>query len=226
MAKLIKILFIIQFVVLNVFSQNFFRFEAEYSIKEKSTFDSPMLNMGKLYFDLNNRTIVYVIKFPENEIVVMNDTSVTKIADNEVKEVIHVNNFIDFSIFSLILNGQLSYFGLKNTIYTLSDIEKDQGMVITTWLPPEKMKDIKGKMLLSQIDNRLNGMISFDTGESIISKQFFKDYIVVDGLEIPTTVTQFFYTGMEEAIKLTTYKNIKINNLNNEEFYNYNIPAY
>ncbi|NOZ47684.1 MAG: hypothetical protein GXO79_13020 [Chlorobi bacterium] len=224
--KTILLFSFLLFVVSFVFSQNYFRFEADYSIKEKSTVDDPMLNMGRLYFDLHNRSIVYDITFPEHEIIVMNDTAIYKIRNNQVTEVITAPNFIDFSIFSLILNGQLSYFGLKNTIYKLTNVEKDNGMVITTWEPPEKFKDIKGKMLLSQIDKKLNGLISFDNEDNIISKQFFKDYQVINGLEIPTTITQFLYTGMDEKIKLTTYKNIKINNMQNEEYYNYSIPDY
>jgi len=213
-------------ISVELFSQEFFRIEAEYSIKENSSADSPMLNMGKGYFDINNRTLLFDTKFPEKEIVLMNDSLMLKIKNDEVVEVIHSQNFIDFTIFSLILNGKLPYFGLKNTRYALTNIEKDQGMVITTWEPPDEVKELKGKMLLSQIDKQLYGLISFDGNNKMISKQFFEEYITLDGINVPTRVTQFFYKGMEEKIKLTTYKNIKINNLENEEYYNYKLPAY
>jgi hypothetical protein len=58
----------------------------------------------------------------------------------------------------------------------------------------------------------------------ILSKQFFEKYIIVKGLNFPTEITQVIYQDEGKITQQTTFKNIIINNLQNEKFYNYIIP--
>ena len=71
--KRILFLLIIFFLPKIIFGQFFFRIEGEISVKEKGQFKS-QLSIGKFYYDLNYRKIVYDLSFPEKQTLVIKDT--------------------------------------------------------------------------------------------------------------------------------------------------------
>lgn len=206
------------------YGQIFSRVEADFSLKEKRIDGSKSLTMGSVYFDKNVGQIVFDIKFPESFVVVINDSLMLKIKDHQVVDRKLAQGIVYFSIFNLSLNGNLPYFGLKDSPYELTNIEKENDMVISTWDFPE-LKN-KGKMMLSQKNKKLFGVVSFAGQDTVISKQFFENYINIDGVDFPQRVVQFMYLAGEEDIKITNYKNVIINNEENEEFYNYPVPYF
>ena len=120
----------------------------------------------------------------------------------------------------------MPYYGLKNSPYKLTDIQKDSSMIITTWEIPPVINPGKGKLILSQVDKKLNGLVSFDPDNNILSKQFFRDYVNLNGLEFPTQVINYLYLNIDEDIKITTFKNIIFNNLEDEIYYNYPLSEF
>jgi len=82
-----------------------------------------------------------------------------------------------------------------------------------------------GKLMLSQKDKKLTGMINFDLENIILSKQFYEDYISVDGVEFPTRMIQYVFVLDKKLMKVTTHRNIKINEMDNNDFYDYPIPV-
>lgn len=229
MFKKIVFIFIINLIVLPQFAlgQQFFRIKADFSIKEKTSDGASRLTIGTVYYDKTYKKIVYQISFPEPETWVLEDTIVYKIKNNKIiskEKSIALN---EFSIFHLALNGKLAKYGLENSFYKIAKVEKDQGMIITTWQPNEKMRKYMGKIVMSNIDKKLNGIVFFNPTETekVVSKQFFKDYIVVKGLPFPGRVIQFIY-GKEnkKATQITTYKNVSINQISEENMYNFQLP--
>ncbi|QQS49831.1 MAG: hypothetical protein IPM71_09390 [Bacteroidota bacterium] len=220
-------LFFLQIVTCQAVAQIHYRIEADYSLKEKSSTGHENLMLGRVYFDKNYRQMVFDISFPEKEILIINDTASIYALSNRHEKHMLSTSLIDFSVLGLTLNGQLEYFGLRETPFQLIKVEKDEGLVISTWeLADKRIESGVRKMMLSQKDNRLQGLISFNTNDQIIAKQFFSEYILVSGLEIPSKVIQISYLpGGGEFKKITTYTNIKVNNQQNESFYRYKQKA-
>ena len=119
------------------------------------------------------------------------------------------------------LNGNLEFFGLKQTPYILEEVENEDDMIVSIWNIPNSNY---GKIMLSQKDKQLSGLISFDTDGNILSKQFFEEYSVINGFEFPNRIVQYIYVLSKKTIKLTTYRNIKINELESDQYYDYPIP--
>jgi len=128
---------------------------------------------------------------------------------------------LNFSIFSLFLNGNLSDYGLKQSPFELADVSKDGNMVISTWSPQERIEKRSGKMMLSQIDKKIFGLVSFNPSGEVISKQFFEDYQEIDGYSFPMKIVQYLYSEKGEEVKVSTYRNVRINNYSNEALYHY-----
>ncbi len=146
-------------------------------------------------------------------------------ADQNVKRT-HSGNSNMFSVFNLALNGALEHYGLKNSPFKITDIEKTEQMVITTWTPPENMAKYFGKTVVSQKDKTLFGVVFFDPEDHVKGKQFFKKYTTVDGVAFPTEVIQITPDLAKDYYKVTTYKNVKINEMSDETMYDFDVDAY
>ncbi len=210
------------FVPIVLYSQVYYRIEADYTIKEKGP-DFENLMMGRVYFDKNQQQIVFDVQFPEKEILIVNDTASIKAITGNYQKHSLSNNLIDFSVFNLFLNGDLDYYGLNKTPFKLEKVEKENGLIISTWVLADKYVNSQvSKMLLSQKDNNLQGLITYGPKDVIISKQIFSNYIQINGMNFPGQVLQITYLpNGEETKKITTYKNVVLNNVKNDSFYKY-----
>lgn len=208
------------------FGQFFFRMKADFSVKSKSIDGSGQLTMGKVYYDINSGKIIFQNKFPEKETWVMTDTLLLKISDNKITEKKTTPALTELSIFHLTLSGNLANYGLEKSFYTLEKVEKKEELVISTWIPPAAFSGLIGKILISNKNKKLHGIIFYNAEEKIISKQFFKNYLNVQGLEFPTEIIQILYIDNDESYQVTTYKNIVVNDTNEDNMYNYPVPEY
>ena len=202
-------------------AQQNFRFKANVNIKEKKLDGKFNLTKGTLYYDVNTRKAVYDITFPEKAIVIITDTAYISFQNNKRTSSKSIKEFLDFSLFNLCLTGKLDYYGLKGSPYTISKTEKQDSMIITTWIPPAKMKKKKGKIKVSSVNKKLFGVISYDVKGTIISKQFFEEYVTVKNLIIPSRVVSFLYSGKQKSTQITEFKNIVINETGNDTMYDH-----
>jgi hypothetical protein len=209
-------------------AQQHYRIKSDFSIKENLPDGTSNLTMGTVYFDKNNKKIVYSISFPTKTLQVLTDSFFYELKANKLSEKKKATNLLQFSIFNLALSSNLSNYGLNtNGIFKLTDVSKEDSLVISTWEPSTaKLKELTGKVLISQKRRLLYGLVFFDNKNNVLSKQFFTEYINVKGLNFPSQITQINYINGKEYYKVTTYKNIVVNATNENEIYNYNISTY
>lgn len=206
------------------YAQLYSKLQADFSIKESG--DAKKVTIGTVYFEKFSAQIVYNIRYPQEEVIVVTDSVVYRIIDNKIVDKKPANGIVPFSIFYLALNGDLDLYGLRNTPYTLSSTKATDGQVITTWLPPKEMQEYQGKVMLSQKNGLVFGLLGHLPDGTLLSKQFFEDYVNVKGLDFPQKIVQIMYAGGKENYKVTTYRNIDINNTNpeSEKYYHYKLP--
>ena len=206
-------------------SQDFFRIKTDFTIKSKSPTGEQQLTVGKVYYDINERQIVYEISFPEKEIWLQKDTTLYKIVGSEVISSQRIPTMIEFTIYHLILNGNLADYGLKNTRYKIIKVEKIQNNVISTWEPPAELKKLMGNVLLSNINQQLDGIVFKNPVGEVVSKQFFRNYIKIKGLSIPQEIIKENYVNGQKAYEVTTFTKTSINDYSGENTYGYKIPS-
>jgi len=202
-------------------AQQNYRFKANITIKEKRIDGKFNLTKGTLYYDINTRKAVYDISFPAKTLIIITDTAYISITNGKRTSSKSNKSFLDFSLFNLCLTGKLDYYGLKGSPYTITKTEKEDSMIITTWSPPNKLRKTKGKIKVSSINKKLFGLISYDPKGTIISKQFFEDYVTIKNLIIPTKVICFIYYGKAKSTQITEFKNMVINETGNDNMYNH-----
>jgi hypothetical protein len=206
------------------FGQQFFRIKADFSIKEKHIDGTQSLTMGTVYYDKFHDKIIYDVKFPEKQIIVVLDTLTAIIENNKLQNKHQTTANTRFSIFRLSLNGNLENFGLDNSSYKVSETVKENDMIITTWSPPKQLQESFGKVIVSQKKRSIYGVAFYNVKETLVGKQFFKNYTNFNGFKFPTELVQVIYNDGKEYYKLTTFKNVIVDDLANDKIYNFIIP--
>ncbi len=205
------------------FSQAFFRIKADFSIKAKGFNGKSQLTMGKVYYDKTIKKIVYKIKYPEKSDWVSVDTNMYHIVNNKVTSRKSLPAIVEFTIFHIALSGNLSNYGLDKSPFTISKVQQSKGMVITTWDPPQLYSKIYGRIIVSNKNKKLYGIIFFSPDGMILRKQFFKKYQNINGFSFPSEVLQISYNESKESYELSSFKNIIINDMNEDYIYDYYI---
>lgn len=202
-------------------SQSLQRIEADFSLKESDRNGNKKLSVGKVYFDKNIRVIVFKITFPYEEVLCIHERGITRFKADTVYQEIWMEGLVDVNLFSLFLNGNLEYYGLKQSQFELKDIEQDNQKIISTWVHPKGRKMGIGKMLLATENKKLSGLITFTAEDEVASKQLFEEYIEIDGYSFPSQVIQYQYYQNEKEIRISNYREIKLNFYDNDDWYRY-----
>ncbi|MAC42070.1 MAG: hypothetical protein CMJ05_09820 [Pelagibacterales bacterium] len=205
-----------------LFSQIHYRVSADFSIKESDGhFDN--LNMGKIYYDLVEDILVYNMYFPEKLDWVIHDTSFYTFRNNEIENRFSIPKINSENILHLSLTGDLNDFGISKTnLYDLSESKYEDSLIISTYKPTRnKIEKFFGKIVISLKKGKLNGIIFFNTNDEIVKKLIIQKYEITNGLFIPNKILEIIYLNNKETYKITSFKNIKLNEQKNENYYNY-----
>lgn len=208
----------------NALAQYYYRIECDISIKNKVEGGEGALIMGRAYYDKSRDQMVYDIRFPEKEVWVIKDTTIYVIQKDQVTQSRSIDHYNQSTVFHKILEGQLNNYGLYGSIFSIENILRDGEMVVTTWVPRTD-KERLGTILTSTISDALHGVVFKNHEGRIIGRQLFKDYTLVNGLNIPTEIIQVFYREHHEEYQVFSFSNIKINNPGNESMYAYPITG-
>jgi hypothetical protein len=218
--------FIFLFAAFFLKGQLYKRIEATYSIKEQLFDGSQNLQVGRVYFDAFNKQICYKISFPSKETIIVSDTIMVSINEAGIKNVVIGKGMISFSIFNLLLQGDLPYFGLQKMSFKITDIHNEDTLVVSTWESIEDTRILIDKVMLAQHNKRLFSFIGFDNNQKVVTKQFYEYYVNIDGLDIPTRVVSFFYDNDKKSIEWLNLKDIRLNNLEDNENYSFSVLDY
>jgi len=204
-------------------AQQFFRIRADVSVKTKLSTGEHSLTMGKIYYDRNEKKIVYDLSFPEKSMLLTTDTVTYRIVDEHIIQRSFNPSMAEFSVFHLALSSHLPEFGLKQTQYKITELVKEGEMVITTWTPPAKLSDDLGNILISVLDKKLFGVVFFSPDGEVISKQFYENYTEKNGLAFPGRIVEISYSSEGESYQVMSFKNLVLDELENNDIYTFSV---
>ncbi len=203
-----------------VFSQDYFRIKADFTVKISNSDGTRNLTRGVVYYDKNIRELIYEISFPEKETWVSRDTSLLKIRDGKVYEKMSIPSINEFTIFHLALNSMLNDFGLKNSPFKIQKVEKKGDLTLSYWNIPEQASTLMDFVVVARKGNRLESVVIMADEQKVLSKQFFRNYTKVKAFEFPTQIVQILYdTQNRENYQSTEFKNLVVNEIGNNELY-------
>lgn len=219
------LLFLLAFLANTLQAQDFYRFKSDFSIKEKeSGKDQGRLITGAIYYDKNLHKTAYHIRFPEPEQWLVRDTFMYRMKADTLAAQQIVPPVGEFSIFNMILSQQLNDFGLAKVGYTPGDVQQEGSQVISQWLPPDQFKAYLGPVTMAQENKRISAAAFYDKDSKLVSKFYFQDYSVQNGLPVPGKIYQIFYRPEGEFVRIMILKNIIINQTDEDSTYDFDIP--
>jgi hypothetical protein len=214
------------FILLTVFpfvcfGQIAYRMQADIMTKTRMPDSTFQISNGKIHYDKNYRKIIFDFTFPEKEKVVLFDTLMYHFSNDTLTRTSRNMLIPDQSVFHFILSGNLSNFGYDNANFQVGDIEKAKNMVITTWYPPDLLKEYISKVLVAKKDKQLYSITLVDPEGEIMNRQILKNYKWLNGIEVPHEILIATYTQQGPMYQIITMKNIVLNEDGNNKNYNY-----
>ena len=215
-------LFLLFFLFLTgeIFSQEYFRIEADFTVKVKKNDGKMNLTRGKVFYDKNYKELIYEITFPQVEKWAIRDTNLYKIRNDSLIKRESIPSINEFTVFHLSLNSNLNDFGLKNSVYKISKVEKKGDLVLSYWKIPERAKLPLDYVIVAKKNNKLESVVLMGKESKIISRQFFRNYVQIDAFEFPGQIIQILYDkNGKENYQVTEFKNIIVNNIQDNDSY-------
>jgi hypothetical protein len=209
-------------------AQAFFRFRADFSIKEKISGEAKgQLVTGTLFFDKNSGKINHQVTFPNRSNWLVQDTVLYEMSGDSLLSTQIIPAYSQYSIYRLMLDQQLNDFGLGKAGYTLTEHQQpDSSIVLTTWMPPAKFKDQLGKVVVSSNQKLVDGVAFYDPKQVLIAKFYLKDYVNAEDLPIPSKLIQIIYPGegKPEYLRIVQFSHIQIDENGSDENYDFKLP--
>lgn len=208
-------------------AQEYFRFRADFSIKEKIVGDTQgQLILGVVYYDKSVHKVNHFIRFPEKEAWLIQDTTMYRVVNDSLKSKSTIPPFGEFSMYNMILSQQLTDFGLAKGGYILANVEESgNGKTTSTWEPKEQLKAYLGKVIILQEQKRVSGVAFYDKEGLLQGKFYFQDYQIMEGLPVPTKILQkLFLPEKKEFNRIITFTNVIINQDSEDEKYDFRLP--
>lgn len=206
---------------------NYYRIKTDFSIKEKRADGSFALQLGTAYYDLTKKRLLYEMSFPEKQTMLTTDSAIYLFKNGLLQDSKKTPGFIEMSIFHLCLTGDLKSFGLVNTPFKATKVEKNKDLVITTWELPEAPADslLQTKILTSTKGRQLYGVVFMDGKDEVVSKQFYLNYEYISGISVPKKIVFIMYIDGKEQKRIMEFKSVELNQKGNENLYNHPIPT-
>lgn len=225
MYKTILLLTVLMITAISAWCQESYRIRADIVMKVKNPDSTFQLTRGNVCYDLNYKKIVYRITFPQQETYVSIDTLVYRYEGN--KQVSVTGNPVkpEYSIYHFILNNDIADFGLKKSNFRAGSVEKSGDLVITKWIPPPGAVSYFGDIIVSSKNKRLNTVLIYNAKKELVSRQIYKSYQTVNGVEIPAEILSVSYGNGKKLYQIIDFRNIIVNETGHDTDYNFNTKA-
>lgn len=206
--------------------QEYYRMNADFTVKIRRSDSTMNLTRGTVYYDKNIRELIYRISFPQPEVWVIEDTSIFKYRADTLYDRVSIPSVNEFTVFHLSLNAGMSDFGLKKAMFKASRVEKRNGMVLTYWKIPEQAESTIDHVIVAKKDNRLESVIMVGEENRILSRQFYRNYVKIGAFEFPRQIVQIIpdETG-NDNYQVTEFKNVLVNDMENERLFRHSGSA-
>jgi len=204
-------------------SQFAYRINADILTKTRLVDSTFQVSKGKMYYDINNKKIIFDFTFPRKEKIVLFDTIMYTYNEQGLQST-NVNFLIpQQSIFHFMLTGNMSNYGLQESNFVASNFERKKDMIVTTWNAPEQMKPILSKILIATKNKQLYSITMVDGEDQVMNRQILKNYQKFDGIEIPTEILVATYLSSGNMYQIITLSNMVLNENGNNQRYNHDL---
>jgi len=86
------------------------------------------------------------------------------------------------------------------------------------------LRKVIGKIRIATRQGRLFGVVYYDPKDNVLRKEFYEDYRKLGTLWFPHRIVQLQYHHDKEAIQVTTYENVVLDEKQHRHWYDFRVP--
>lgn len=148
---------------------------------------------------------------------------------NETDNTVYREQSLDYSsdnnLIYFFLSGRMQDLGLRQMGFELMETEFIEGLVKTSWFPPQTMYHLFNRIELVHENSLPIYAAYYDSSKKLVKKVYYTDYEVYAELVLPRTVTEFNYLpGNDSIVNRMMFSEVKINRHAASPWFNFSIP--
>ena len=179
------------------------------------------------YLSYDGRMITKYHK-PVDHVMITNNKGEMAIY-NETDRTVYREQSLDYSsdnnLIYYFLSGRTQDLGLGQMGFSLTDTEFFDGLVKTSWFPPQGLYHLFSKIELVHEQSLPIYAGYFDASGKLVKKVYYSDYEQFPEIVLPLTVTEFNYLpGNDSIVNRIRFSDVKINHRANSPWFNFRIP--
>ncbi len=210
-------------------AQSYQRISGNLTIKGKGFDSTYQLVKGRFFYDRNAEKLVLHLRFPRKEVYVFHDTSYYYFVDSGGEWRFQRRAFSPImprmTPYAMALEGRLSDFGMDRLGFRMTKIERKDSLLISEWHPPAAFRKAIGKVRIATVRGRLFGVVYYDPEDNIRQKEFYEDYRRIGNVWFPHRLVQLQFHEGKEAVQLTTYDHVVVDEKGRRDWYDFRIPS-
>ncbi len=148
---------------------------------------------------------------------------------NESDRTVYREQSLDYSsdnnLIYYFLTGRTQDLGLSQMGFSLMDTEFFDGLVKTSWFPPQGLYHLFSKIELVHEQSLPIFVGYYDASGKLVKKVYYSDYEQFPEIVLPLTVTEFNYLpGNDSIVNRIRFNDVRINHRANSPWFNFRIP--
>jgi outer membrane lipoprotein-sorting protein len=218
-----------------VFTFSSFRINNENFDRISLTMQSKKVANGKLiitnsniYYNTEGKMVTHVLK-PFEAIIINNtkgDLSIYNPTENQVYKEYNFTQGTETSSLYFFLKDKNNELGLRSLGFKLSTSKFENGLLITTWLPPAQYMKLFSSVELVYQQSKPIFLKFINNKNFVIKRSYYYNYTKVLNYHFPLAITHIEYSEKgDSTIEKTVYSNIRVNESVNNSYFDYTIPA-
>lgn len=181
-----------------------------------------------LYYQSANGRLITKYTSPVQQVMVTNNRGELAIY-NEADNTVYRDQSMEYSsennLVYFFLSGRLQDLGLRQLGFDLMETEFIDGLVKTSWFPPQTMYHLFNRIELVHEDFLPIYAGYYDASRQLVKKVYYTDYQQFPELVMPMTITEFNYLpGGDSIINRLRFYDVRINRQAVSPWFNFSIP--
>lgn len=167
---------------------------------------------GKIYYDAKTQKVIVEVINPIHQWMLLQKFD-TLIYYPQEKRAFHIQSASDavLPFFQLFIGCLKEDMGLGELGYTFSKYEKQDGVLISLWIPPERFSKILGDVVLKFQSNKLQEVQYKTPKGDLFSRGEFGRHVPFGGYFFPLEITVTQLIGWKKSTERVSYQNPQFN---------------
>ncbi len=183
---------------------------------------------SEVYYKYNEGIMITNYTYPFKYIYLSNKVGEAKIYYPDKNEVYLKTDKLfttENTLLYIFFNNKISDMGLRDLGFKIKNTEFEEGLVITTFIPPVELLDKVSKIKLVHENYMPIYASYYDKNNNISKKIYYYNYINYKQFSLPLKITELnYHPNGDSTINKINFSNVKFDSEAVSQYFNFTIP--